>query len=350
MKPTPPPANPSHSAWGDETTQYFFELTPDRVLDAVETSGLKCTGRCSALNSFENRVYEVELEEDGGQTGPLARRRVVKFYRPGRWSSEQILEEHRFLLDLQAAEVPAVAPLPFAGNGETLQRTPSGISYALFPKVGGRAPDELSDAQLPQIGRLLARMHAVGAQREAPARVKLGPDTYGEANLEYLLKSWLPLEYRTRYEAAVRAILKISSPWFAGASVQRVHGDCHPGNLLHNGEHFFFVDFDDMVRSVPAQDIWLLVPGRDRASLQARELLLEGYEEMRSFDRRTLRLIEPLRALRFIHYTAWIARRWQDPAFPQAFPEFNTHHYWADETSDLERQLAVIREQADAGN
>lgn len=339
----------AQGAWGDEKTRFFFELTPDRVLDAVETAGLKCTGRCQALNSFENRVYDVELETAEGETAPAslsARRRVIKFYRPGRWSREQILEEHGFLRDLQEAEIPAIAPLPFA-DGSTLRATPSGIWFAIFPKVGGRSPDEFSEEQLLRVGRLLGRVHNVGAAKPARHRIALTPQTYGRANLEYLLSKWVPADFRSRYEGAVQAILKISEPWFEKAAMQRVHGDCHPGNLLVNAEgQFFFLDFDDMVVGPPAQDIWLLVPGRDRESLAQRELMLEGYREMRALDPSALRLIEPLRALRFIHYTAWIARRWEDPAFPQAFPEFNSHAYWADETADLEEQFRVIEEGA----
>jgi Ser/Thr protein kinase RdoA (MazF antagonist) len=339
----------SRNAWGAEQTRFFFELTPDRVLDAVEASGLRCTGRCQALNSFENRVYDVELESERPGAS-LDARRVVKFYRPGRWSREQILEEHQFLADLVAAEIPAIAPLPFE-DGATLHETPSGIAYALFPKVGGRAPDEFTDEQLERVGTLLGRVHAVGAARKAHHRIRLTPETYGEANLEYLLRHWVPADFRARYEAAVRGILGLSTPWFEAAApgAQRIHGDCHPGNLLANAEgHYFFLDFDDMVVGPPVQDLWLLVPGRDTESRVQREALLEGYARMRAFDRASLRLLEPLRALRFIHYTAWIARRWEDPAFPLAFPEFNSHAYWADETADLEEQLRIIRESAGA--
>ncbi len=335
----------SASAWGDERTQFFFELTPERVLEAVEKAGLICSGRCLALNSFENRVYDVELEEEAA---PSARRRVVKFYRPGRWSSEQILEEHLFLRDLVEAEIPAIAPIPFSDSpGDTLRATPQGIFYAIFPKVGGRAPGELSDDQLIRVGRLLARVHVVGASRAAPHRIQISPETYGEANLTYLLDRWLPAEFRGRYEAAAKEVLALSRAGFADAPVQRLHGDCHLGNLLMNSEgHFFFLDFDDMVRGPPIQDVWLLVSGRDEAARAQRSLLLEGYEELRAFDRKTLGLIEPLRALRFIHYTAWVARRWDDPAFPAAFPQFNTHRYWNDETADLEQQVRLIRENA----
>lgn len=346
----------AQNAWGEAQTRFFFDLTPDRVLEAVEKSGLHCTGRCTALNSFENRVYEVELEapeaegevddSDRSASARFARRRVVKFYRPGRWSREQILEEHEFLKDLKTAEIPVVAPLVFS-DGDTLhQSRESGIYYALFPKVGGRAPDELRDEQLRWIGRLLARIHATGASKPARHRIELSPMNYGRKNLASLLEgNWIPLEFAARYEKAVNEIcLRSEKLWgeLAPGSIHRIHGDCHLGNLLWNTSGPFFLDFDDMVRGPAVQDIWLLVPGRDEESLKQRESLLEGYEEMRGFDRTTLKLVEPLRALRFVHYSAWIARRWNDPAFPQAFPQFGSHRYWQDETQDLEAQLKWI--------
>ncbi len=332
----------STSSWGDSTTKFFFELTPDRVLDAVETAGIRCTGRCQSLNSFENRVYDVEIEweGEGKPPTPSSNHRVVKFYRPGRWTREQILEEHAFLADLEAAEIPAVAPLKFS-DGSTLKTLDSGIHYCLFPKIGGRAPDELDDEGLRRVGRLLARIHAVGSREESKTRVKLSPDTYGIANLEYLLeKNLIPEEFRDRYEKAAREICSLTREWFKETPSQRVHGDCHLGNLLFGSAGWFFVDFDDMVVAPPVQDLWLILPGRDRQKL---EVLLEGYEEIRDFDRTSLRLIEPLRALRFIHYTGWVARRWDDPAFPLAFPNFGSYRYWKDETEDLENQWHRIR-------
>ena len=328
---------------------FFFELTPDRVLDAVETSGLRCTGRCFTLNSFENRVYDVELEIDDDSLSQKSafhqNRRIVKFYRPGRWSRSQILEEHEFLKQLQDHEIPAIAPLAFP-SGETLQRTQgSQIDFALFPKVGGRAPDELSDEQLLRVGRLLGRIHAVGASQSAHHRLKLDPQSYGERSLEFLLRGhWIPLEFQGRYRRAVEEICHLSRPWFDQAQAQRIHGDCHLSNLLWNDWGPFFLDFDDMVVGPPVQDLWLLVPGRDAEATRQRGILLEGYRQMRDFDESTLRLIEPLRALRFIHYTAWIARRWSDPAFPQAFPHWGSHQYWNKEVEDLEHQLEWIRE------
>jgi Ser/Thr protein kinase RdoA (MazF antagonist) len=336
----------SGSAWGDSKTQFFFSITPDRVLEAVESGGLRTTGRCIQLNSFENRVYDVELETEEKSQSPQ-NRRIVKFYRPGRWSRDAILDEHQFLADLRAAEIPAIAPLAFS-DGSTLKVTPEGeIFYALFPKVGGRAPDELTDDQLIRIGMLLARIHNVGAQRRAPHRVELNAHTYGLQNLEYLLAHWIPLQFKSQYEKIVRDICEKTEKLFGllpATAIQRVHGDCHFGNLLWNQDGPFFLDFDDMVRAPAIQDIWLLTPGRDADARRQRDILLDGYEQMRAFDRSTLKLIEPLRALRFVHYTAWIARRWEDPAFPAAFPEFNSHSYWADETKDLADQWELIKE------
>jgi len=337
------------ATWGNDQTQFFFSLTPDRVLEAVENSGLLCTGRCQTLNSFENRVYDVELELDDPvlQKDPQASRRVVKFYRPGRWTENQILEEHQFLADLKAAEIPAIAPMAFP-DGRTLHQTrESGIWYAIFPKVGGRAPEEFTDEQLERIGRLLARIHNVGAARVAEHRLELTIGTYGYANLEFLLRGkFLPVEMAARYEKTVREIGKLAEPLFAGVPTFRLHGDCHPGNLLWNQHGPFFLDFDDMIRGPAAQDIWLLIPGRDAEAKLQREVLLDAYSEMRDFNRQTLRLIEPLRALRFVHYSAWIARRWEDPAFPAAFPEFGSHAYWESETRDLEDQLELIRRES----
>lgn len=333
-------------------SQFFFELTPDRVLQAVESAGFQVTGRCQALNSFENRVYDVELDAEmfGGEkpVHPSAHRRVVKFYRPGRWSKEQILEEHQFIRDLGEAEVPAVAPLDFPGGG-TLRwlagaEAGAGIWYSVFPKVGGRAPDELTHEQLSWIGRLLGRVHAVGAGKDAPHRVRLTPETYGLRNLAFLRDGkWIPLEFESRYASAVEKICEAARPLFRDAVTHRLHGDCHLGNLLWNQESYFFIDFDDMVVGPPAQDLWLLIPGRDEESRAQLEAMLEGYVEMRPFDRSQLRLIEILRALRYVHYAAWIARRWEDPAFPAAFPQFGSHQYWSEQTDDLEEQVGLSR-------
>jgi Ser/Thr protein kinase RdoA (MazF antagonist) len=323
--------------------EFFFSLTPDVVLRSVEESGLICTGRCMALNSYENRVYDVEIENEDG----VRERRIAKFYRPGRWTREQLLEEHGFIADLVDSEIPAVAPLPFA-DGSTLRQTAEGIFYTIFPRVGGRSPEELSSEQLVRLGRLLGRMHAVGASKPAPHRISLTPTTYGLKNLEFLLEGgWLPLEIRSRYEKAVRSLCTWLEPRYAGLKLHRLHGDCHLGNLLWNDRGPFFLDFDDMVNGPAVQDLWLILPGRPTQDDEARaqlEALLEGYEDFRVFDRTQISLIEGLRGLRFVHYAAWIARRWKDPAFPAAFPQFNTSRYWDEQLRDLEKQVEILTE------
>jgi Ser/Thr protein kinase RdoA (MazF antagonist) len=334
------------SVWGDKTTSFFYELTPGRILDAVEAStGLRCTGRAMALNSMENRVYEIELELDEKPKNPSDRFVIAKFYRPGRWTREQIQEEHDFLSELQEDEIPVVAPKRLTDGATLHVMKEAPIWYAVFPKIGGRSPDELSDEQAAQVGRLLARLHNVGATKKAEHRLTLSPETYGLQNLKHLVdQNILPPDVKAAYVATVETICRITAPWFADTTAIRIHGDCHFGNLLSGRDSLFFVDFDDMVSGPPVQDIWLLTPGRDDYATRLREILLDAYETMRPFDRRTLRLVEPLRALRFVHFSAWIGRRWQDPAFPRAFPHFGTAKYWQDQLVDLKEQLALIME------
>lgn len=317
----------------------FFSLTPDRVLDAVELAGLRVTGMCYPLNSLENRVYEIEREDRS--------RVVAKFYRPGRWSEATILEEHTFLQELADAEIPVCPPLRFR-DGYTLKKvggTP--IWYALFPKVGGRAPEEFSEDQLRRLGALLARIHTVGAARTAPHRRALTPETYGLESLAILEKSGFvtPESMGPLHDVTV-AIVQAMHPLFFDVPVQRVHGDCHPGNLLWGNQGAFFLDFDDMVMAPPVQDVWMIVPSRDAEGKAQRDILLEGYRTLRQFDHRTLRLVEALRALRYLHYAAWISTRWDDPSFPRAFPHFDTPRYWNGLVSDLEEQLELVQEAA----
>lgn len=340
----------SRHVWGESETEFFYSLTPERILEAVEAAGYRCTGRVLAMNSMENRVYDVELDVDDPEAyeNPSERFRIVKFYRPGRWSLDQILDEHDFLLDLWDHEIPVTPPVAFE-DGDTVRPMPDGeILYSIFPKRGGRAPQELDDEQLARLGRLIARVHNVGQVEEAEYRLTLGPETYGLANLEWLLENdRIPAEMRESYAETVEAICEISAPWFEATPVQRIHGDCHLGNILWRPEGMVLIDFDDMAMGPCAQDLWLLVPGRDDVARQQWEVLLEGYEMMRRFDRRSLRLVEPLRALRFVHFSAWIAKRWEDPAFPDAFPEFGSQRYWNEQLMDLKEQLALVREQAE---
>jgi Ser/Thr protein kinase RdoA (MazF antagonist) len=321
----------------EPATDLFLSLTPERVLAAVEAGGLRCNAVCYPLNSFENRVYEVELED---------RTRVVaKFYRPGRWSEEQILEEHQFLADLAAEELPICTMREFPGGG-TLRRIDS-IFYCLADRRGGRAPDELDEAATRRLGMLVGRLHNVGAQRPAEHRLRLSPDPYIRDNVDWLAEhDVLPRALRNRYFDAAFAIADILEKQLEGVPVHRIHGDLHLGNLLFRDGALRVLDFDDMAVGPAVQDVWLALPGRDRFALRRREIFLEGYEQFRLFDRSTLRMIETLRGLRLVHYATWIARRWHDPAFPAAWPQFGTAEYWERETIDLVDQLAAVRGEA----
>jgi Ser/Thr protein kinase RdoA (MazF antagonist) len=315
------PAEPARSRKPTRPAASFFALTPDRVLDAVEAGGLRSTGRCLPLRAFENRVYEVELED--------GRRLVVKFYRPGRWSRETILDEHRFLLDVAEAELPVAAPLDL-GTGVTLNET-DGIYYAAFPRIRGRTLDELDAEQRRRIGRTIGRLHAVGATRPAPHRPALTVERYIHEPLEVLARAGvLPEPLGTRYREVALRIAAVAAPRLAAVPSQRIHGDLHHGNILWTPDPVL-VDFDDCLMGPPVQDLWLLARGGDEEARRAREELLEGYAVFRDLDRATLALVEPLRAMRIVYMSAWIARRWQDPAFPQAFPGFGDHRYWMQE-------------------
>lgn len=296
------------------------------MLEAVEVGGLRSTGRCLPLRAFENRVYEVELVDD--------RRVVAKFHRPGRWSRETILDEHAFLADLAAAELPVVPPLDL-GGGRTLGET-EGILYTVFPKIRGRVLDELSAEQRRQIGRTLGRLHAVGASRPAPHRPRLTVDRFVHESLDTLRKTrCIPENLAPRYrDVALRIAGAVEAP-LAAAGAQRLHGDLHLGNVLWTADGPVLVDFDDCLVGPPVQDLWLIARGHSEEAQRAREDLLEGYTVFREFDRSTLPLCEPLRALRIVYMSAWIARRWDDPSFPPAFPTFRDHRYWMQEYEAL---------------
>ncbi|PYN98733.1 MAG: serine/threonine protein kinase [Candidatus Rokuibacteriota bacterium] len=309
-----------------DLTSSFFTLTPSRVLDAVEVGGLRSTGRCLPLRAFENRVYEVELEDE--------RRLVVKFHRPGRWSREAILDEHAFLSELAAAEVPVVAPLDL-GQGTTLGEI-DGIFYTAFPKVRGRITDELDAEGRRRIGRTIGRVHAIGAARPAPHRPRVSVERYVHEPLEVLMAGgFMPDNLAPRYrDVAMRIGDAVAKP-LASAPAQRIHGDLHRGNVLWTSDGPVLVDFDDFLIGPPVQDLWLLAPGNTEEAIRARWDIVEGYELFRELDRATLALCEPLRALRIIYMSAWIARRWDDPSFPAAFLTFREHRYWMQEYEAL---------------
>ena len=313
-----------------DMSNLFFNLTPDTVIRALEAKGYELTGHCMTLNSYENRVYDLKCE-DGSHI-------VSKFYRPGRWTREQILEEHQFLFQLQEDEIPVCAPRLFS-DGTSLDIT-EGIYFAVWPRTGGRATDELNDLEIETLGRLVARIHNNGAAEDTTHRITLTGESYGLDSVNFLLeKNLLPDHCRERYKNAVSEIVDIYESLSQNVPFHRIHGDCHLGNLLKGDQGWFFLDFDDFLKGPAVQDLWMLVPARDTEGLRQREIFLKAYRQFRDFDTSWLRLIEPLRALRYIRYAAWIARRWDDPAFPAAFPHFGTVQYWEEETADLEEQL-----------
>ena len=347
-----------HTSPDSEHRHPFSALTPDAVLDALSAVGLHGDGRLLALSSYENRVYQVMLED--GQ------RVVAKFYRPERWSEAQILEEHAFAAELMAAEVPAIGPLEL--QGRTLHRHQD-FWFSVSPWRGGRQP-ELDDFEvLEWIGRFLARIHTVGAAHAFAHRPALTVQSFGAASREWLLsQSIIPLDVRSAWDHACQTAIDLIAsralPQRAGAGFEgdfglqfglqdattiRLHGDCHPGNILWTptdlpggGPHF--VDLDDARMGPAVQDLWMLLSGDRRQRAQQLGALLEGYEQFRSFDRRELALIEPLRTLRLIHYSAWLARRWDDPIFPANFPWFGSSDYWRGQVDMLHEQIEALDE------
>lgn len=317
----------------------YAALSPAVVLDALDSVGLRGDGRLLALNSYENRVYLAHLE-DGDSV-------VLKFYRPQRWSNAQIEEEHDFVDELAEAEIPVVAPLKLGSPARSLNEH-SGFRFAVYPRRGGRAPELDRAGVLPWIGRFIGRIHAVGARRPFIHRPVINVDTLGVESRDWLIAShMLPAEIAATWLATADTALACAREAFdrqPGLVRIRLHGDVHPGNLLWTEAGPHFVDFDD-ARSGPAvQDLWMLLAGdrTERASQMAE--LLEGYEAFMPFDPGQLALIEALRTLRLVHYSAWIARRWHDPAFPAAFPWFGTVRYWEERVSELSEQISAMRD------
>jgi Ser/Thr protein kinase RdoA (MazF antagonist) len=316
----------------------YYSLDPDTVLQAVESTGLLSDGRLLALNSYENRVYQVGIEEGV----PI----VTKFYRPGRWSDEQIQEEHDFSLELADAEIPLIAPQII--NGETLHRH-KGFRFALFRRQGGHAP-ELDDRDtLRWLGRFIGRIHLIGRSRPFSCRPALTSERFGDASITTILQGgWLPPHMEIPFESlASDLMISIRNAYERAGEVQsiRLHGDCHPGNLLWR-DGPFFVDMDDCQSAPAIQDLWMLLSG-DTAEMEQQLFdVIEGYRQFCPFDARELQLVEALRTLRMLHHAAWLARRWEDPAFPRAFPWFDSPRYWEDLVLSLREQLAIMQEPA----
>jgi Ser/Thr protein kinase RdoA (MazF antagonist) len=320
-----------------ETTHPFQTLTPSFIMDAVESQGYRCDCRTSALNSYENRVYQVGIDEGK----PL----IAKFYRPGRWSDEQIMEEHQFCLELAEHELSVVAPC-LNEAGESLLHY-QGFRFALYPRQGGHAPEFDNDENLLILGRMLGRIHSIGAVRPFRQRPTLDSLSFGHDSVALIGERFIPDEYRASYLAVTGQLLQVIEEIMSDSAQLRyirAHGDCHAGNILWRDGAPHFVDFDDARMAPAVQDLWMMLSGeRPRQTAQLAQLI-KGYNEFYDFRPSELRLVEALRALRMLHYSAWLGSRWEDPSFPRTFPWFNTVRYWGEHILQLREQLAALEE------
>ena len=322
---------------GDAATLAFADLQPEDIISTLVDLGFDCDGRFLALNSYENRVYQIGIEDEG----PV----VAKFYRPARWSDECIHEEHAFSLDLAAQDIPVVPPMII--DGQTLKHS-GHYRLAVFPCRGGRAPDLDNYELLTQLGRLIARIHLEGETKSFVHRPRIDIDSYGVQSIDYLLDNeFIPEQNREAYESIVEFVLDGVEACFeraGGIREIRLHGDFHPGNVLVNQDRLHIVDLDDCRHGPAVQDLWMFLSGDKEEQTPQLEALLEGYQSFRRFDPRELHLIEALRSLRIMHYAAWLARRWEDPAFKVAFPWFDSARYWDDHILALREQVALMQE------
>ncbi|MBU6459733.1 MAG: serine/threonine protein kinase [Proteobacteria bacterium] len=317
----------------------FSQLTPDRILEAVESAGFSPDGRLLALNSFENRVYRIGV----GDSVNI----VAKFYRAGRWTTEQILEEHQFIHELSDTQIPIISPIKNHA-GDTLFLA-TGFHFSLWPMQPGRTPDLENPKILERIGQLLGRIHAIGAIRPFKTRLTLKTDNYGHDCVSWLIQHhFIPDELISAYTAITHTLLlQIGTIFQRHADIKplRLHGDCHPGNLLATESGgLYLVDFDDCLMGPAIQDLWMFLSGDEQTRTQQLQSLIKGYQIFHDFNPCETALIEPLRTLRIIHYDAWLARRWDDPAFPINFPWFNTQRYWQDQILTLREQAALLNE------
>lgn len=314
----------------------FETLTPSFILDAVESHGYWSDGRSFPLNSYENRVYQVGIE--GSE--PL----IAKFYRPGRWTDEQILEEHELCFELVEKELPVVAPM--VKDGVSLFHS-GDFRFALYPRKGGHAPELDNPDNLFILGRLLGRMHLVGAVKPFEHRPQVDVQSYGHDSVAFVSEHFIPAELKLSYDSLTRDILQLIEEIVARVGDVRqirVHGDCHGGNMLWRDDAPHFVDFDDSRMAPAIQDIWMLLSGGRSEQLAQISEIIEGYNEFNDFQLKELQLVEVMRTLRMLHYSAWLARRWEDPAFPHSFTWFNTVRYWSEHILELREQFAALQE------
>ncbi len=315
----------------------FDALTPAFVMDAIESQGYRCDCRVLTLNSYENRVYQIGIED----AEPI----IAKFYRPQRWSDAQILEEHQFTQELAEQELPVVAPL-FNRAGESLFHYQD-FCFALYPRKGGQAPELDNLAHLQMLGRMLGRIHLCGSIRPFAHRPTLDSRSFGHQCVTLLSEQFIPADYLESYRSLTRDLLQLIDERFARLPEVRnirVHGDCHSGNMLWRDGTPNFVDFDDSRMAPAIQDLWMLLSGPEDQQRRQMDKILEGYHQFHDFDFQQLQLIEPLRTLRMINYSAWLARRWDDPAFPRTFPWFNSLQYWGEHILELREQMSALLE------
>lgn len=312
----------------------YKNLSPDKILDAVESVGLLPSGGLLALNSYENRVYQIEMEDGTFLVG--------KFYRPQRWTDLAILEEHTYCEELSEAEISVVTPLRI--DGHSLFHFEE-FRFALFPRQGGHPPNLENEDDLEVLARTIARIHARGGVKAFAHRNTLSVETMAIQSREFLLSSgYIPDDVRSAYDSTTAHLIERIAPLFADVPSQRIHGDCHMGNVLWREDTPHFVDFDDCVMGPPIQDLWMLLSGDRADQTYQLSVILDAYQEFYDFDTRSLVLIEPLRTLRILHHVAWIGRRWTDPAFPLAFPLFTSARYWSEHLLSLREQMALLDE------
>ena len=317
----------------------FATLDPSFILHAIESSSHVCDGRVLTLNSYENRVYQIGIEE----SDPV----IAKFYRPHRWSDEQIQEEHDFTFELAEAELPVVAPMR-NDNGESIF-TYGDFRFSLFPRKGGRAPELDNEDNLFVLGRFLGRMHLIGASDSFKFRPTIDSKSYGHDSVDYISEHFIPAELKQAYDSLTQDLLQRIDTIIAeveGIRYIRVHGDCHIGNMLWRDDAPHFIDFDDCRMAPAVQDLWMLLSGSHEEQRGQLINILDGYNEFGEFNMSELRLIAVLRTLRMLHFSAWLARRWDDPAFPHGFPWFNTAQYWEGHVLSLREQLFELQEPA----
>ena len=314
----------------------YDALTPEVVLEAVESTGRVTDARMLALNSYENRVYQVGLEAEE----PI----VAKFYRPHRWSKEQIQEEHDFTFFLEDCDIPVVTPLRDAEQRSIFEY--ADFWFSLYPRKGGRAPELDNLDHLHQLGQFVGRIHAAGSSYRFNHRLSMSINTHAIASSEYILNhGFIPPELEVAYKAISGQIIEVlQSSSFIKTTQICLHGDCHPGNILWRDDRPHFLDFDDAISGPAIQDLWMFLSGSRDQRLAQLEVIVEGYEVFQHLDKAQFALIEPLRAMRVLHYNAWLARRWGDPAFPKSFPWFNTQRYWSEHILELKEILAGLAE------